>query len=206
MEIVQEAYYIPDDISTGLATGLYYRIGSVVRYATGPYRGRIVRHLQPIDQKVAEEAKGLGAKAIQFAQQHKKEIGIGVACAAVAGLGIWAYIALRNHEPKALKAFRTTLSVYIEAIRNGSMDIDKINALMNSMEILKMHKDFERISIQLSMEELDVLVGRIYEYTIKLARDNFVELTDEELHKNDGVIINLQSHLRAQKRVFESVA
>ena len=68
-----------------------------------------------------------------------------------------------------------------------------------------MHKDFERISIQLSMEELDILVGRIYEYTIKLARDNFVELPDEELHKNVGVIINLQSHLRAQKRVFESV-
>lgn len=29
MAIAQDAFFIPDDISTGLATGLYRRIGSV---------------------------------------------------------------------------------------------------------------------------------------------------------------------------------
>ena len=28
MAIVQDAYFIPDDIATGLATGIYRRIGS----------------------------------------------------------------------------------------------------------------------------------------------------------------------------------
>ena len=45
MAIVQDAFYIPDDIATGLATGLYRRIGSIVRYAVGPNKGQIVKHL-----------------------------------------------------------------------------------------------------------------------------------------------------------------
>ena len=49
MAIAQDAFYIPDDIATGLATGLYRRIGSVVRYAVGLNQGQIVKHLNLID-------------------------------------------------------------------------------------------------------------------------------------------------------------
>ena len=65
MVIAQDAFYIPDDIATGLATGLYRRIGSVVRYAVGPNKGQIVKHLQPIDLKAVEQAHGVGAKAFR---------------------------------------------------------------------------------------------------------------------------------------------
>ena len=206
MAIAQDAFYIPDDIATGLATGLYRRIGSVVRYAIGPNKGQIVKHLQPIDLKAAEQAQGVGAKALQFVQYHKKEVGICTACAAVIGLGIWGYNWWKNHEPKILTEFRSALKTYIDAIRNGNMDLDKINTLMNALEALKQHKDYEKICIQLTAEDLEVLVGRIYEYTIKLAQDNSVELSDEELRLNNGAIINLQSYLKAQKRIFEAVA
>ena len=193
MAIAQDAFYIPDDIATGLATGLYRRIGSVVRYAIGPNKGQIVKHLQPIDLKAAEQAQGVGAKALQFVQYHKKEVGICTACAAVIGLGIWGYNWWKNHEPKILTEFRSALKTYIDAIRNGNMDLDKINTLMKALEALKQHKDYEKICIQLTAEDLEVLVGRIYEYTIKLAQDNSVELSDEELRLNNGAIINLQS-------------
>lgn len=206
MAIAQDAFYIPDDIATGLATGLYRRIGSVVRYAIGPNKGQIVKHLQPIDLKAAEQAQRVGAKALQFVQYHKKEVGICTACAAVIGLGIWGYNWWKNHEPKILTEFRSALKTYIDAIRNGNMDLDKINTLMKALEALKQHKDYEKICIQLTAEDLEVLVGRIYEYTIKLAQDNSVELSDEELRLNNGAIINLQSYLKAQKRIFEAVA
>jgi len=206
MAIAQDAFYIPDDIATGLATGLYRRIGSVVRYAIGPNKGQIVKHLQPIDLKAAEQAQGVGAKALQFVQYHKKEVGICTACAAVIGLGIWGYNWWKNHEPKILTEFRSALKTYIDAIRNGNMYLDKINTLMKALEALKQHKDYEKICIQLTAEDLEVLVGRIYEYTIKLAQDNSVELSDEELRLNNGAIINLQSYLKAQKRIFEAVA
>ena len=87
MAIAQDAFYIPDDIATGLATGLYIRIGSVVRYTVGPNKGQIVKHLYPIDLKAAEQAQGLITKAIQFVDKHKKEVGIGAACAVVIRFG-----------------------------------------------------------------------------------------------------------------------
>lgn len=210
MAIAQDAFFIPDDIATGLATGLYRRIGSVVRYAIGPNKGQIVKHLQPIDLKAAEQAQGLGAKAIQFVANHKKEVGITAIGVAIVGAGVWGYTAWKNHEPKVLTEFRAALKVYIEAIRTGDMNVEKIDALMVALEDLKKHKNYDKISIQLTTEELEVLVGRIYDYTIKLAKDNNVELTDDELRtscaKNTGTIINLQNYLKAQKRIFEEAA
>lgn len=208
MPVVQEAFFIPDDIATGLATGLYRRIGSVVRYAVGPNKGQIVKHLKPIDLKATQETRGLGTKVLQFVKQHKKGAIIAVAGAAAVGTGVWVYNKVKSYEPKVVTEFRTALRVYIEAIRKGNMNIDKINNLMIVLENLKKHKDYEKISIQLTTEELEVLVGRIYEYTIKLAKDNDVELSAEELStaqmRSSGAIINLQNYLKAQKRIFEA--
>lgn len=58
MAIAQDAFYIPNDIATGLATGQYRRIGSVVRYAVGSNKGQIVKHLKPVDLKAVEQAQG----------------------------------------------------------------------------------------------------------------------------------------------------
>ena len=210
MPVVQDAFYIPDDIATGLATGLYRRIGSVVRYAVGPNKGQIVKHLKPIDLKVAEEAQGIGVKALQFVKEHKKGTIITVAAAAVVGTGAFVYSKVKNHEPKVVTEFRTALRVYIDAIREGNMDIDIINNTMDALEVLNQHKTYEKISIQLATEDLEVLVGRIYEYTIKLTKDNGVELPEDELRtshaKTVGTIINLQNYLKAQKRIFEATA
>lgn len=41
MKIVQAVFFIPDDIATGLAPGIYRSFDSVVRYATGQNKGRI---------------------------------------------------------------------------------------------------------------------------------------------------------------------
>ena len=210
MPVVQDAFFIPEDIATGLATGLYRRIGSVVRYAVGPNKGQIVKHLKPIDLKVAEEAQGIGVKALQFVKEHKKGTIITVAAAAVVGTGAFVYSKVKNHEPKVVTEFRTALRVYIDAIREGNMDIDIINNTMDALEELKQHKNYEKISIQLATEDLEVLVGRIYEYTIKLTKDNGVELPEDELRtshaKTVGTIINLQNYLKAQKRIFEATA
>ena len=198
MPVVQDAFYIPDDIATGLATGLYRSIGSVVRYAVGPNKGQIV------------EAQGIDVTALQFVKEHKKGTIITVAAAAIVGTGAFVYSKVKNHEPKVVTEFRTALRVYIDAIREGNMDIDIINNTMDALEELKQHKNYEKISIQLATEDLEVLVGRVYEYTIKLAKDNDVELPEDELRashaKTVGTIINLQNYLKAQKRIFEATA
>ena len=210
MPVIQDSFFIPDDIATGLATGLYRRIGSVVRYAVGQNKGQIVKHLKPIDMKATEEAQGLGVKALQFVKQHKKGTIITLVVAVTVGTGAYVYNKVKSMESRVITEFRAALRVYIDAIREGNMDIEKIDKLVAALEELKKHKDYEKISIQLTTEDLEVLVGRIYHYTIKLAKDNDIELTEDELKasraKNTGTIINLQNYLKAQKRIFEEVA
>lgn len=206
MAIVQDVFDIPDDIATGLVTGLYRRIGSVVRYAVGPNKGQIVKHLKPVDMKVAEEAMGIGEKTLRFVKVHKKGTIITIAVATSVGTAALIYNKVKNRQPRVVTEFKEALRVYIDAIREGSMDIDKIDKLMAALEELKKHKDYKKISIQFTTEELEVLVARIYEYTIKLAQDNDVELVADELNtaemKNSGTIINLQNYLRVQKKIF----
>lgn len=208
MAIVQDAYNLTDDILTKILTGEYRRIGSVIRYATGPNKGQIVKHLKPVRMEVAQQAQGLGAKAIQFAKNNKKTliiVGIGTGITA-AGFGL--YYKIKNHEPEVVTKFRASLKIYINGIRKGNLSVDLINDLMTCLENLKKHKDYEKISIQLSTEELDVLVNRIFEYTEKLAKDNSIELTEDELNRqiSDGTILNLQRYLKAQKKIFETAA
>ena len=166
--------------------------------------------MKPIDLKTADEAQGLGVKALQFVKEHKKGTIITVVAAAVVGTGAFVYSKVKNHEPKVVTDFRAALRVYIAAIREGNMDIDKINNMMDALEELKQHKNYEKISIQLTTEDLEVLVGRIYEYTVKLAKDNDIELAEDELQasntKPSRTIINLQNCLKAQKRIFEEAA
>lgn len=210
MAIVQDVFDIPDDIATGLATGLYRRIGSVVRYAVGSDKGQIVKHLKPVDIKATKKVMGIGEKSLHFVKVHKKGTIITAAIATAVGTGAFVYNKMKNYEPKIVTEFREALRVYIDAIREGGMDIDKIDKLMGVLEKLKKHKDYEKISIQFTTEELQILVGRIYEYTIKLAQDNDIELAANELNaaemKNPGTITNLRNYLKAQKKIFEAVA
>lgn len=208
MAIVQDAYNLTDDILTKILTGEYRRIGSVIRYVTGPNKGQIVKHLKPVHIEVAQQAQGLGAKAIQFAKNNKKALIIVGISTGIAAVGVSIYYKIKNHDPEVVTKFRTSLKNYINGIRKGNLSVDSINDLMNCLENLKKHKDCEKISIQLSTEELDVLVNRIFEYTEKLAKDNSIELTEDEIntHISDGTILNLQRYLKAQKRIFETAA
>ena len=57
----------------------------------------------------------------------------------------------------------------------------------------------------ITIGELEVFVGRIYDYTIILAKDNDVELSDEGLlqKNNSDTVINLVMYLKAQKIIFQ---
>ena len=204
MAIVQDAFFIPDDIAIGLATGLYQRYGSVVRYATEPNKGQIVKHLEPIDLKAAEQTQGVAVKALQFVNQHKKGTIMVAVGAAITGIVVCNKA--KNHEPKVVTEFRDSLKIYIDAIRTGDMDIDKINNLISSSDALRADKNYSKISIQLTSEEIGVLVRYIYEYTLKLARDNEVEVKADDLEKEKDDIINLQSYLNLQRCIFAEAA
>lgn len=206
MAIVQEIFDIPEDIMIKLNTKEYRRIGGVVRYACGPKKGQIVKHLEPVNLKEALDVQGIGVKAIQFAKNNKKAIIVGIGTGiAVTVAGI--YNKLKNREPKVVIEFRKALKAYIDAIRKGMLEIEIIDNLRCCLDDIKNHKDYEKIRIQLSTEEIGILINSIHEYTEKLAKDNVIELTDEEKLITSNVntdILNLQDYLKVQRRIFEA--
>ena len=77
---------------------------------------------------------------------------------------------------------------------------------MEHLGELKMQPNFEKIDTGLSMEELGVLLNRMFECTKKLASDNAIELTSLEKEppsQSVNPINNLQCCLETQKRIFE---
>ena len=206
MAVVTEAFDIPMDIMTKLTTGEYRRLGGVVRVAIGPNKGQIVKHLDPIKIEQVAQNKNVVTKVIEFSKKNRKVIIIGTAVAGTIVAGNFVHQKIKNREPKVMKRYHAALRSYIEDIRNGELSMKSINRLMDALEELKQDKRYEMLKIELTTEELDVLVNRIYEYTVKLASDNAVELTDDEKKSSDNSILNLQRYLKTQKRIFKSVA
>ena len=206
MPVVQEAFDIPVDSMTGLLTGEYRRFGGIVRYAVGPNKGQIVKHLKPVDVKDADTAKNMLAKGIEITKANPRAaLAIGAGTLLATG-GVFVYRTLKRREPVVLREFRNTLKEYLEAIRNGSMDMDVINKMSGSLQELKQHKDYEKFSIQLTAEDIEILVNKIHDYTIKLATDNDMSIEGINVNKTDDAIINLENYLNIQKKVFEEVA
>lgn len=209
MPVVQEIFDIPVDIAAKILTGDYIRMGGVVRYAVGPKKGQIVKHLKPIDLKPNEQMKNMGVKAIQFAKNNKKVIAVVGVCAGVAVAGAGVYQKLKNTEPKVVTEFRKALKEYINAIRSASLNEEIINKMADALDKLKKHKNYEKIQFQLSVEELNTLVNRIFEYTQRLAKDNEIELSDIDNASPDIMedsIITLQRYLAIQKHIFQEAA
>ena len=111
-----------------------------------------------------------------------------------------------NCEPKVVTTFRSELKTYIEEVRTGTLKLSSIDKLLSALEVVKSHKESSNIIIELSTEELDVLVNRIYEYTKSLAEMNEYPLNAEDIKKYDDSMDNLQNYLTVQKQIFETAA
>lgn len=206
MAIVQESFDIPTDIMEKITTGEYKRVGGVVRYAVGSRKGQIVKHLKPINKSIAKQSKSLGVKARQYVENNKKAFILLGASTGIALAGSGIYYKVKNHEPRVIVDFRLSLRSYLDAIRKGKLNLDEINNLMDSLETMKTHKNYEQFNFRLSSGDLSILVNLIYEYTAKLAQDNSVEIKSEALstmHSSDNAIIYLKQYLEAQKHIFE---
>lgn len=206
MAIVQEVFDIPDDIMLKLLTGEYRRIGGIVRYAVGTKKGQIVKHLDPIDIDSVDQAKGIGTRIIRFAKCNKKSLIIGGVVAGAITIGGFIHYKISTHEPTVVADFRASLRTYVDEIRRGSLRLETIEIMMSALEELKKHKDYEKFKVVLSTEDLETLVNRICEYTIQLADNNNVQLTEKECRRTDNSILNLQDYLKTQKRIFEMAA
>ena len=86
------------------------------------------------------------------------------------------------------------------------MTIEVIDSMMDALENLRQNKNYEKYTIQLSAEDIGTLVCRIQEYTIQLANENNLQISEAEKAMSDDVFINFNNYLNIQRRVFENAA
>lgn len=222
MPIIQVAFDVPDNLAAGIFAGEYQRIGGVVRYATGPHKGQIVKMLEPVDLPQTEDApkvveavvensiktkksSGIVSQALEIAKEHPILTVITLAGSGLAaGYGIYSYY--KNREPEVMTEFRIALKFYIIAIKTGSLEMQDIERLMDALDKLKSYKNFEKLQIRLNASELVELVDVIYDYTHKLAADNEYELDEQDSDTNASPFNRLLDYLSIQKDIFESAA
>lgn len=188
MAIIQEAFDIPDDIAVGLASGLYKRIGGVVRYAIGANKGQIVKHLDPII--LPGEKLTIAEKAFEIAKNNKKLV---IGAAVVIGVATIAgtTVAIAHHKKKI--AFQEAFNSYVEEIRKGTLNVETITNLEAALS--NMH------TVELKPSELSMLVDHIRNYTKYLAENNEI---DFKIKESDTPIIDLKRYLAMQKKILRT--
>jgi uncharacterized protein (DUF697 family) len=204
MPIKQLTYYIPPNLEIGIMSGIYKRFGGVVRNAK---TGEIVKHLN----EVGEPTKKAGSAVMQAIKKHPvATIGIGVV--ATATTATISYFVKKKKEkeyktnsPKCIIKFDTSLQKYIRAVRKGTLDEKIIDNLMKSLDRIMEDENGEKIVVELSKTELKQLVDIVYDYTKKLAKNNFVEL-EKFRQSSPNLINNLHNYLEVQKQIFKEVA
>jgi hypothetical protein len=191
MTIIQEAFYIPNDIVVGLASGAYRRTGGVIRYAGGINKGQIVKHLEPAVLP-NEQIEGLSVveKILQVGMRSNKKLVIaaGVAIAVALGGGIYALFTMRKRT-----RFQNAFSNYINAIKTGKLSVEIIEDLEIALKNLK--------TVKLKTTELSILVGYIRDYTFELAENNNIDI---EIKEKNRVVIDLKQYLEKQKEILQS--
>ena len=138
MEVVTEAFDIPMDIMTKLATGEYRRLGGVVRVAIGPNKGQIVKHLDPIKIEQVAQNKNVVTKVIEFSKKNRKVIIIGTAVAGTMVAGNFVHQKIKNRVLTA-KSLDTLTNVnrkiFIDAMIDEKTEYDFKTDIINYQKV-----------------------------------------------------------------------
>lgn len=201
--IDQPLLLVPPEIELGLLEGTLKLFGSVVREAD---TGRIYKHLTelvPSPEKAQEAVKSM--------KLNPKVVISVVAVAAVVGGGVTYLVKKRKDSklvpvedlPECITNFDAALRAYIEAGREGALDAEIVERLLEDLDAIKAFSD-EGNEVKISLDDLVPLFNMVIAHTSRLAEAYNVEVEDldEQGDSEDGVVVSLRRHLEAQKAIL----
>lgn len=201
--IDQPLLLVPPEIELGLLEGTLKLFGSVVREAD---TGRIYKHLTELVPS-PEEAQ----EAVKSMKLNPKVVISVVAVAAVVGGGV-TYLVKRRKDskpvpvgdlPECITNFDAALREYIEAGREGALDAEIVERLLEDLDAIKAFSD-EGNEVKISLDDLVPLFDMVIAHTSRLAEAYNVEVEDLDGQgdSEDGVVVSLRRHLEAQKAIL----
>jgi len=140
MPIIQVPMEISEAAYAGLLANIYQRTGGVVRN-----HGKIVEHLK--DALISEQDYKSGGLRIAEVVKKHKYIVIGLGVVTVGGIIFYAIKSSKNKKntkpkmPKCVMDFNNSLFAYLEAVRNGNLDMDNITGLISELNEIKKNHD-----------------------------------------------------------------
>ena len=201
MAVEQITFEIPPVIQQGIDNGTLIRFGGVVRNKAG----HIVKHLKETSVSKADNNASKN-QIMEFAKKNKYFlIGTVIVTAVAAGV---TYVVIRNKKnedvkiPKCVADFNESFLEYVESIRNGAVNEEKIDRVLIALEEIKKNHENGNINITFSIENVSLLLVMVRKYTIKFAEANAFEMVEDDCDK-ENEIGSLQHYLKIQKEVFE---
>ncbi|WP_026906816.1 hypothetical protein [Paucisalibacillus globulus] len=189
MTVVQVFLKIPDGIIKKIDTGEYKIIGGVVR----DNKGQLVKHLSEASKTEI---------ILHYAWNNRDTlIKIGKS-----GYKLTRHYFDSKKVQQPVVKFKKAFKVYLDAVCKGALTTELISDMMERLDEVKRIPNYEKINIPLSMQEIDLLMNGLFEYTNKLASDNAIELTGLEkkaLLKSENLFTNLECFLKTQNRIFK---
>lgn len=166
---------------------------------------RVAKHIPA----VADAAKEGTSKAVDFIRIHQKGTiivgGILIACGTVAGTV--GYVAHRKQR-KLDRQFGLALQEYLDSARNGTLNIDILNTLINSIETIEKNNPKKSINLNISAAQFSDLINCIFDFTKRLAEVNNINTHSINRPKyfKKKTSDDLKYYLNMQKQIFEQVA
>lgn len=205
MPTIQPQFDIPADIAARLDAGELVRWGGVVRN----HGGQIVKHLK---ETIPDDTPAKLAERVATAVKDPRFVVIGVGVVTLAsGAAYWikrkksAQRAAGAVEvPASLQSYSASLTRYLEAARDGNLDVDVIDRLIADLDEIKAETESGAISIEVTPEDARTLVRLVADHTQRLAEANDRDPGDlPALPNGDGAtIIDLRPYLAAQADLF----
>ena len=169
---------------------------------------RVAKHIPA----VADAAKEGASKAIDFIRVHQKGTiivgGVLIVGGAVARtVGYVGYVAHRKQR-KLDRQFGLALQEYLDSARNGTLNIDILNTLINSIEAIEKNNPKKSINLNISAAQFSDLINCIFDFTKRLAEANNINTHSINRPKyfKKKTSDDLKYYLNMQKQIFEQVA
>ena len=166
---------------------------------------RVAKHIPT----VADATKESASKAIDFVRAHQKGTFIisGVLIAGGTIAGTVGYIAHRKQK-KLDKQFGLALQEYLDAARNGTLNLDILNSLISSIEAIEKNTQKKSINLNISATQFSDLISCIFDFTKRLAEANNFNTNSINRPKyfKKKTSDDLKYYLNMQKQIFEQAA
>ena len=146
---------------------------------------------------------------MQLKKAHQKGTFIisGVLIAGGTIAGTVGYIAHRKQK-KLDKQFGLALQEYLDAARNGTLNLDILNSLISSIEAIENNTQKKSINLNISAAQFSDLISCIFDFTKRLAEANNFNTNSINRPKyfKKKTSDDLKYYLNMQKQIFEQAA